>query len=108
MGRRISSDPVKKVTKTFHAGQDTDGSEFWVEGKQDITEIAELNKFEYNTYRKATDRHGEWGDHYARIPAIVWGDLLRRGIAQDEKALRKWLDQPENQVFRRRPGNLSK
>jgi hypothetical protein len=107
MGRLISSDPVTKKAKEFHKGQD-EGSEYWIEEKQDVGGIIDLNKAEYASYRKATDAHAEMGDHYARIPSVVWGDLLRKGIAQDEKRLRKWLDDRDNLVFRRRPGSLSK
>lgn len=107
MGRMLSADPVEKKRAVFHKGQDT-GSEFWVEKTQDVQAIVDLNQFEYNTYRKATDKHTDFGDHYARIPTVVWGDLIRRGIAGDEKRLRKWLDDNENQLFRRRPGSLSR
>ena len=107
MGRMISSDPVTKKAKEFHKGQD-EGSEYWIEEKQDVGEIIDMNKAEYASYRKATDAHAEFGDHYARIPAVIWGDLIRKGIAQDEKRLRKWLDDRDNLLFRRRPGSLSK
>jgi len=106
-GRIISADPVVKKAKRFHKGQD-EGSEYYIEEVQDVEDIIELNKAEYASYRKATDAHAEMGDHYARIPAVVWGDLLRKGIARDNKRLLKWLDDRDNLLFRRRPGRLSK
>lgn len=79
-----------------------------VSHEQDDKEILEGNKASYNSYRRATDPHGEWGDLYARIPLVVWGRLVEQGIAFDETALREWLDDRDNIVFRRRPGRLSK
>jgi len=107
MGRIISADPITKKRSVFHKGQE-DGKDYYVEETQDVQSIIDMNKAEYASYRKATDAHAEMGDHYARIPAVVWGDLMRRGIAQNEKRLRKWLDDRDNLLFRRRPGSLSK
>jgi hypothetical protein len=122
MGKLISSDPITKTTRSFHKGQ-RDGEEYYIYNEQDVTHIIEKNKHLYNqdvthiieknkhlynSYRGAWEAHGEWGDRYAEIPSTVWGDLLRRGIAQDEKRLRKWLDDRDNLLFRCRPGSLSK
>lgn len=107
MGRIVSADPVTKKAVKFHEGQDQ-GAEYWVEETQDMSAIADLNKNEYASYRKATAKHTDFGDHYARIPAVIWADLMRKGIAQDDKALRKWLDDRDNLLWRRRPGLLSK
>jgi hypothetical protein len=107
MGKLVSSDPITKTTRSFHKGQ-RDGEEYYIYNEQDVTHIIEKNKHLYNSYRGAWEAHGEWGDRYAEIPSTVWGDLLRRGIAQDEKRLRKWLDDRDNLLFRCRPGSLSK
>jgi hypothetical protein len=42
----------------------------------------------------------------ASIPLSVYYELKRQGIADDPKALRKWLNQSENQAFRTREGTL--
>jgi hypothetical protein len=36
----------------------------------------------------------------------IYYDLQRRGILQDEKRLKAWLNDPENRVFRTRPGKV--
>ena len=107
MGKMISHDPVTKTTKTFHKGQ-RDGEEFYISTEQDVTDIIEKSKHRYNSFRGAWEKHGEWGDKYAEIPASVWGDLIKSGIANDEKRLRKWLDDRDQLAFRQRPGRLSK
>jgi hypothetical protein len=61
MGRIVSADPVTKKAVKFHEGQDQ-GAEYWVEETQDMSAIADLNKNEYASYRKATAKHTEfWG-----------------------------------------------
>jgi hypothetical protein len=100
----ITSDPISKKQVRMH----TDGAGYAVESKQDITDIVARNKHLYNTFRGAWESHGEWGDMVASIPANVWGELMTKGIAYDEKRLRKWLDDRDQLVFRTRPGSLSK
>jgi len=106
MGRMLKSDPFTKKTQSFHTERATEGDEFWIEDKQDISDVVELNREEYNSYRKATDAFGADGEHIARIPLVIWGQLLRSGIAHDEKRFRKWLNDRDNLVFRRRPGRV--
>ena len=36
----------------------------------------------------------------ASIPMAVYMELVRKGIAYDEKEMKRWLNDPENQVFR--------
>jgi hypothetical protein len=38
--------------------------------------------------------------HVARIPLVVWRQLQRLGITNDEKALNAWLNDRDNRVFR--------
>jgi hypothetical protein len=38
--------------------------------------------------------------HVARIPMVIWQQLQRLGITKDEAALNKWLNDPDNSVFR--------
>ena len=38
--------------------------------------------------------------HVARIPMVIWQQLQKLGITKDEKALNKWLNDPDNSVFR--------
>jgi hypothetical protein len=106
MGRTITHDPVTRVTRKMHYSESDDS--YVVESRQDANAILELNKASYNSYRRASDPHGSWGDLYASIPLVIWGDLCRRGIAFDNERLAAWLDDSENQFVRRRPGTVSR
>lgn len=83
------------------------GDEYIIESKQDVTDIVERNKARMALIDEHA-RHGEWAQ-YAEIPVSVWYDyLVPQGIANDEKRLRKWLDDRDNWMFRTRPGKLSR
>jgi hypothetical protein len=100
----LTQDPVTRITRKIHFRPHEET--FVVSHDQDDKEILEGNKASYNTYRKASDRHAEWGDMYARIPAVIWGRLIEQGIAFNEERLRAWLNDSDNQLFRRRPGRI--
>ena len=38
--------------------------------------------------------------HVARIPLVIWRQLQRLGITNDEAALNRWLNDRDNRVFR--------
>jgi hypothetical protein len=40
------------------------------------------------------------------IPMSIYHELQKQGILQDEKRLKKWLNDPDNRVFRTRPGRV--
>lgn len=42
----------------------------------------------------------------ASVPMPVMMELMRKGIAFDQKEFRKWLNAPENVVFRTKPGKV--
>lgn len=87
----------------FHYDPITD--DFFIETLEDVTDVVETNK------GIAQQDSGNWkGDwhHVAQIPASVWADLQRKGIASDQKALARWLDDRDQNVFRTKSGKLSR
>ena len=82
--------------------EDGDGK-FHITKKQDVQPTLDYTKFlrEQPVNRKAEDRH------VAEIPPVIAAKLAREGILQDSKALLKWLDRPENKVFKTWEGHLS-
>ena len=42
----------------------------------------------------------------ASIPMAVWSELMRKGIAQDETEMKKWLNDRDNEVFRTARGRV--
>ena len=78
--------------------------------EQDVTDIIEQNKQEYNA------NNGRWGgdlfdNKIASIPLTLIDDLNKKGIMsgfaiKDEKEFRKWLNNPDNRFFRTRQGRV--
>lgn len=81
-----------------------------IETRQDISDILEQNKKEYNSY----DERARWSDELlgnkvASIPMTVIDDLNAKGIMRgfavlDEKRFKAWLNERDNRVFRTRTG----
>lgn len=101
MTRRLfGHDPATGVTEYFHYDETNDT--FLIETVQDIEAIAEANKASFNAY----SGHEKWGDgdKVAHIPNVVLQDLMRSGKLWDQAFMKRWLNDPDNQVFRTRPG----
>ena len=100
--------PITFRTNVVH---DTDDG-LVIETRQDITDIIDSN---YNQ-RKHTDKHTRWGDDIfdnkiASIPMTVFDELNKKGIMRgfhviDQKGFRKFLNDPDNRVFRTREGTV--
>lgn len=99
---------VNEIRTTIMPGTQTrfheEDDDLVIEEVQDVQDVIDLNKREYNA------RMGERfaGDQVpvARIPAIVWQDLIAKGIAYDEERLKAWMNDPDNRAFRTRPGKV--
>lgn len=48
---------------------------------------------------------GDW-HHVANIPLNIMWQLKQQGIWDDEQAMKKWLNDPDNAVFRVKPGRV--
>ena len=101
MQKRIfDTDPLTGITRYWHVREN---GEFVIETEQKIN-VDESN----SRFRNMTDKRTKWGDmaRVASIPLNVYYDLKRRGIADDPKAMKKWLNDPDNRVFRTREGTV--
>lgn len=98
----FDSDPDAGITRTFHHDPDTDVSTIHTE--QDVTEIIADNKVNFN----AIDEQSCWKDtnRVASIPMSLYFDLKAKGIIDDQAAMKKWLNDPDNRFFRTRPGRI--
>lgn len=99
----LQSDPLTGVTKYFH--EDDNGNAFAIETEMAapvLEQIVEANKQAYN------EAPSGWGNGrlVASIPIHVYWDLKRRGIADDDAAMKRWLNDPDNRFFRVRPGTV--
>lgn len=82
---------------------DADGT-FTIVNEQACDAIMEHNKADY----ASTDERARWRDDQlvARVPMIIMQDLIAKGIDQDDKAMKRFLNDPDNRVFRTRPGRV--
>ena len=81
-----------------------------IEMRQDVSDIVEQNKKEYNSY----DERARWSDELfgnkvASIPYSVIDDLNKQGIMRgfavlDDKRFAAWLNDPMNRAWRTRTG----
>jgi hypothetical protein len=66
----------------------------------DVETALEINKARFND----SNRHQIGGEAHgvmaASIPLVVYEDLMRRGIAQDNAAMIRWLNDRDNRLFR--------
>lgn len=98
MDRVFSRDAFTGVTTYWLYDEGTDTAVLRKE--QEVTGIVEINRAEFN------DAPARWGDgqRVASIPMTVYWELKRTGIVDDQAALRRWLNDPDNRFFRTRPG----
>jgi hypothetical protein len=104
--RLLNETPEQGIKRIFHEHAE---NEFAVETVQDVTEIVAENKENYNA--RGGERFKFFQNHVAQIPTSVYYDLIRRGIIDEKNdpegiRLTKWLNDPDNRVWRTRPGRL--
>jgi hypothetical protein len=76
-----------------------------IQTRQDVSDIVEQNKKEYNSY----DERARWSDQLfgnkvASIPMTVIDDLNKAGIMRGFAVLAPWLNDPMNRAWRTRTG----
>lgn len=101
--RVLDWNPEFGTKQLFHYDHATD--QFHIETVYDAEDVIEFNK--------ALDSHvgpdAKWkGDMHrvASIPLTIYMDLVKQGITKDEKAFRRWLNDPQNRFFRTRGGRV--
>lgn len=100
---QINYNPRTGIENRYHLSEN---GKFGIETiDHNISAKIEANKAQFlNT----TNKFGEELRHVASIPPVVWMQLEKDGIAQDPNALRKWLDDSDNRVFKVRDTKLGK
>ena len=100
MDRVFERDAFTGITTYFIYDDATDT--FVLHKEQDVSGIIELNKTDFNEAPLG------WADgrRVASIPMNIFWDLKQKGIADDQAALRRWLNDPDNRFFRTRPGKI--
>jgi hypothetical protein len=105
MPRLLSSDPITKKQTWWH---DQGDRNYVIETRQDVTDIAELAKAEYNAqndYRPFAEDGGRLAHRIARVPcSALWHPTERR--MRTDQELRDWLNDPVNAIWRTKPGRV--
>lgn len=99
--RVISTDPETGLVELMHFDTDTD--DITMETKVDVAPVIEWNKRLYNA--ESSSWKGEF-HRVASIPMVLYHELQKQGIIDDEKRLKKWLNDPDNRFFRTRGGRV--
>lgn len=91
----------------YTVAHDTDDG-IILETKQDVTQIVEANKRQFN---ESDGKFDPVVTHIARLPLTVIDDLNRKRIMQgfrvvDETAFRAFLNHPDNRFFRTHPAKV--
>ena len=68
--------------------------------KQDIQPVIEHCK------ALAENKPGKDFRHVAEVPMVIYQKAMREGWARDQKAWRKWLNNPNNKLFRTWKGRV--
>lgn len=100
MKKLLDVDPITGIRHVFNYDEMTD--EATIVAEQDVSDVIEANKRVYND---ATTKTGEWA-RVASIPMVVYMDLKKKGIIDDQVAMKRWLNDPDNKYFRTRPGTI--
>lgn len=103
MKKTLSFDPLTGTKEVFR--YDPTDDSFTIETLQDVTDVVEFNKAMANQVDERANWKGDW-HKVASIPMSVYMDLQKKGIANDDKAFHRWLNDSDNKVFRTRPGRL--
>jgi hypothetical protein len=101
MSKRLISDDKATGIKTYLDYDGTDDNATIVK-EQDVTGIVESNRAAFDNAPK------RWGEftHVGRIPMTVYMELKAKGILDDQQELVKWLNDPNNAMWRVRPGSV--
>ena len=103
MSRRLfSRDDVTGITKWFHYNDATD--EVTIHTEQDLGDFLEQNQKMRNN-QTSLDRWGD-GKIVASIPMTIYAQWLVDGRANDQAFLKRWLNDPENKVYRTFAGKV--
>lgn len=107
MGSRIfDEDGFTRSRRIWH--EDYDGRVV-LETNTDVTQA--LKDAESANNEHTQGRRSKWsdeltGNRIATIPTVVYMQLHKEGIVQDQDRFKKWLNDPDNSAFRTRPGKI--
>jgi len=104
MKRILDYDPLTKTTQWYHYDEST--KQHGLQTEQDVTHIIEGTKSVFNQVDECANWKGDT-HHIASIPLSIYHRLAKiSNNFKDQKVIKKWLNDPDNRVFRTRPGRV--
>ena len=107
MAKILGTDKEKKRQSVAHNTDDG----IVIATEQDITEIIEQNKREYNASSTTWGDGDVFSNKIASIPFTVIDELNKQKIMRgfhvvDSKRFKAWLNNPDNRFFRTKQGTV--
>jgi len=101
MKRLFSHNPELGITRWFH---DDGLGNCTIESVQNVDPLVELNHF---AQKEQTKLH-RWGEGkiVATIPLSIYLKLKAEGKDKDQAFMRRWLNDPDNRMYRRFLGKV--
>lgn len=99
--RLFDYDPLTGTTRWFH--YDDANDQFYIQTQQETEDLIDQNRRELND--SGTNWKGDW-HKVASIPLSIFVRLQKEGIVYDQEALKKWLNDPDNALFRTKHGTV--
>lgn len=96
MRRILDHNPETGVSHVWHWDNATEQSTITAE--QDVTPLLDANRAQSNEQGKEFAKSGL--TKVASIPMSIYMDLAKRGVLNDQKAMKRWLNDPDNRAFR--------
>lgn len=100
MRKVIDHDPNTGISHVLYHDE-SDGVAHYV-AEQSVDTLLDFNRRQAN---EANKRFGDWAK-VASLPLTIFHDLRAKGILDDSKALKRWLNDPDNKYFRTHEGHL--
>ena len=100
MKRVIDYDPQTGISHVLYHDESEGVSRYVAE--QDTSSLLDFNRKLAN---EAGKKFGEWAK-VASLPMALFMDLKKKGILDDAKAFKRWLNEPDNRFFRTHEGRL--
>lgn len=95
----LSADPALQKVVKFH---DLNDGRFAVDTVYDVQDIVDHAQRIRNAQK--ADWKGE--NMVASIPMPLFMELRKQGIVQDKAAFKRWLNNPDNALFRTKAGKV--
>lgn len=103
MQKKLSYDPMTGVTEWFVSKDD---GTFDIVMEQDITDIAEVANDDRKDRRGTGGWKGDGMHKVATMPMTVLQEFMNRGELQDQNAIKRWVNDPANAIYRSRSGRI--